>query len=270
MLTKLFEVLTSPSDTSATPLPRLLAAGAFLLLYLLGFIAWRVGRPHVVKVPEDLEQALYLIQNASAFRTERKHTVIFAGSFNPITNGHIAMLKFLAAKHSEGKVIAVVGFNPTKKYDVSPEQRVEMIARACADDPDLKNVTAVTCTGYIWRYAFKEKVHRMYRGIRSWDKDGAEEMWLNVLNTVGPILLAMRAPLETHYLQSSGELVEVSSTRVRKMAQSGGGSAGSLSGLVPKSIEWMVLEAYGRRSGGGGGGLESGKAKVRTRTRKAA
>ena len=57
----------------------------------------------------------------------------------------------------------------------------------------------------------------MYRGIRSWEKDGTEEMSLNVLNTLGPILLGpLKAPIETHYLQSSGDLAKVSSTRVRE------------------------------------------------------
>ena len=151
MLTKLLETLWAPSsDGSATPLPRLLAAGAFLCLYLVGFVVWRVGRPHVVQIPENLDQALYLVQNAHAFRSERKHTVIFAGSFNPIHNGHLKMLKYLAAKHSDGKVIAVVGFNAKKTYAVSPEQRVEMIERACAEDPNLQNVKAVSVKGYIW------------------------------------------------------------------------------------------------------------------------
>ena len=68
----------------------------------------------------------------------------------------------------QGQVTAVVGFNPSKKYEVSPEQRVELIERACREDPDLKNVRAKVVSGYIWRHAFANKVTRMYRGIRSW------------------------------------------------------------------------------------------------------
>lgn len=48
------------------------------------------------------------------------------------------------------------------------------------------------------------------------EKDGAEETFLNMLNTVGPILLGMRAPIETHFLQAPSELATISSTRVRE------------------------------------------------------
>jgi hypothetical protein len=77
----------------------------------------------------------------------------------------------------QGQVTAVVGFNPSKKYDVSPEQRVELIERACRDDPDLQNVRAKVVSGYIWRYAFANKITRMYRGIRSWVSRRHHSSW---------------------------------------------------------------------------------------------
>lgn len=103
MFTKLLELLTAPSDgdaPSATTMWRLFAAFAFLMLYLVGFVAWRIGRPHVVKI-DALQEGLYLVRNAHSYRTERKTNVLLAGSFNPIHDGHIAMLKFIAAKHCE-------------------------------------------------------------------------------------------------------------------------------------------------------------------------
>mmetsp|Transcript_21909 Transcript_21909/g.61016 ORF Transcript_21909/g.61016 Transcript_21909/m.61016 type:complete len:117 (-) Transcript_21909:423-773(-) len=52
-------------------------------------------------------------------------TVTLAGSYNPPHLGHIAMLQHLAKRHE--RVVAIVGFNPNKKYAVSPTQRVDLL-----------------------------------------------------------------------------------------------------------------------------------------------
>jgi cytidyltransferase-like protein len=57
--------------------------------------------------------------------TKRKQTVILAGSYNPPHLGHLAMLRYLSKRYE--KVIAVIGFNPNKKYPVSPEQRKQLL-----------------------------------------------------------------------------------------------------------------------------------------------
>ena len=57
----------------------------------------------------------------------KKKTVMLAGSFNPPHNGHLNMLKTLSKIY--GNVYAVVGFNPSKKYDVSPQKRLEIMQK---------------------------------------------------------------------------------------------------------------------------------------------
>ena len=139
------------------------------------------------------------------------------------------------------------------------------------------------------------------------EKDGAEETFLNMLNTVGPILIGMRPPIETHFLQAPSALAKISSTRVREgaaalsttitfhpqhslthppypttaiffflsrhadahtpVAQHGG--AGSLEGLCPKSIEFMVLEMYGGAGHDNGNDAARGEGKSK-RIRKVA
>jgi cytidyltransferase-like protein len=56
---------------------------------------------------------------------KRNQTVILAGSYNPPHLGHLAMLRYLSQRYE--KVIAVVGFNPNKKYPVSPDQRKKLL-----------------------------------------------------------------------------------------------------------------------------------------------
>jgi len=88
-----------------------------------------------------------------------------------------------------------------------------------------------------------------------------------MLNTVGPILIGMRPPIETHFLQAPSALAKISSTRVREVAQHGG--AGSLEGLCPKRIEFMVLEMYGGAGHDNGNDAARGEGKSK-RIRKVA
>lgn len=53
------------------------------------------------------------------------NNVILAGSYNPPHLGHLAMLEYLSTRYQQ--VVAVVGFNPNKKYAVSPQQRADLL-----------------------------------------------------------------------------------------------------------------------------------------------
>jgi hypothetical protein len=57
----------------------------------------------------------------------------------------------------------------------------------------------------------------MYRGIRSWEKDGKEEQALHILNTWGPLVLGPTWPIPTHYLEGLPEYNHISSTLIRKL-----------------------------------------------------
>ena len=83
-------------------------------------LIYRVLNPVIIKFPWP---------NVDAPETENR-TVVFAGSFNPPHNGHLAMVKYLAQKHQE--VILVIGMNPNKTYKVSPSQRADLLERMVA------------------------------------------------------------------------------------------------------------------------------------------
>ena len=115
--------------------------------------------------------------------------VLFAGSFNPVHDGHLAIFRRIARSHPDGIIYAVIGSNPTKRYLVTPEERVALLKQACRAHPELKNVVPVVVQGYVHRFARERGVAVMYRGIRSWAKDGADERLLHVQNLLGPLLL---------------------------------------------------------------------------------
>ncbi len=79
---------------------------------------YRIFRPSIISYPWDKTSDT----NES---TKSNQTVVFAASYNPPHHGHIRMLEYLSKKYN--RVIAVVGFNPKKKYLVSPEERANLL-----------------------------------------------------------------------------------------------------------------------------------------------
>lgn len=115
-----------------------------------------------------------------------------------------------------------------------------------------------TCTvvsGYIWRTVKPMGAQLFARGIRSWEKDGAEERSLQILNTWGPLVLGpLWWPLPTVFLEGHPKYNHVSSTLIRNLCAGAAGSgktsaAGKeeLKDLVPDSILGEVARLYGAR-----------------------
>ena len=179
-------------------------------------------------------------------KSDKKRKVVLAGSYNPPHRGHVAMLSYLSQRY--GEVIAVVGMNPAKKYAVSPQQRAEFIQQMIDAEDDIKdNVRVEVVQGYIWRFAFREGVSIMFRGIRSWAKDGDEERYLHSLNTWGPMVFGpLRWPLPTQFLEGKPEYNHISSTLIRNMCVEAKkkGTGADLTALVPEEVADGVAKAY--------------------------
>ena len=90
---------------------------AFYWTTILAPHVYRILRPSIVEYPWD--------ECSSNESDELNETVVFAASYNPPHHGHIRMLEYLSKKYK--RVIAVVGFNPSKKYLVSPEDRANLL-----------------------------------------------------------------------------------------------------------------------------------------------
>lgn len=134
---------------------------------------------------------------------------IYPGSFDPITKGHLDIIK-RAAKVFD-KVIVVVMKNPTKKYLFSEEERLDMIAHACAD---LSNVECDLGEGLSVRYAKKKDAIVMIRGIRAVQdyeyelQNATANMWLD-------------EKIETCFFMAKPEYSFLSSSSVKEVASFG-------------------------------------------------
>ena len=143
---------------------------------------------------------------------------IVPGSFDPITNGHIDLVKRALEKYDE--VVLAIMINPTKKYMFTMEQRKDIAEAALSS---LERVRVVTSDGMLWQLAEELNAVAIVKGYRN-DVDLAYEKEMANFN------LAHNPNAPTLLLKADDNLFDLSSTRVRERILSGQ----SLDGLLPR------------------------------------
>lgn len=134
---------------------------------------------------------------------------VFTGSFDPITNGHIDIIKRAAMMFDEFHVLICV--NSEKKGMFTVEQRTEMVKLACEG---IDNVKVALCDGLLTEYTEKNNVSIIVRGIRDCN-DLSYETALATINR------GLRNHPETVFLPAKAEYSHISSTYARDMIRYG-------------------------------------------------
>lgn len=132
-------------------------------------------------------------------------TVIYAGTFDPITNGHLDIIQ-RASKLFEHVIVAVAK-NPSKQPLFSLEKRIELVEQSCTE---LANVQAVSFSGLLANFAQQHQAVALIRGVRGAD-DIDYEIQLAQLND------KLANSLETIFFPPSVEWRYLSSTMVREI-----------------------------------------------------
>ncbi len=131
---------------------------------------------------------------------------LYAGSFDPATNGHMWIVQEGARLFHE--LIVVVGQNPSKRGSATVDVRVALLRECCAH---LTNVTVRTFDGrYLVRVAADLGAGYLLRGLRNSSDFAYEQTIRNVNRDLEP-------RVETVFLMTPRELAEVSSSTVRGM-----------------------------------------------------
>ena len=154
---------------------------------------------------------------------------IFPGSFDPITNGHLDVIKRGMRLFDE--LIIAVGRSPVKNQLFTPEERVEMIAELITDLP---GVVVESFDGLMVDYAARKKADVILRGLRSLT-DVQYEFQLALTNRAV-------AGMETIFIMSSEQYGFTSSTLIREIASLGG----DLSNLIPDNVRRRLEERFSR------------------------
>lgn len=103
---------------------------------------------------------------------------LFAGSFDPFTKGHKAVVE--RALEDFDVVYVAIGINVTKKNYFSKEERLEIIKKSL-EDIDPKKIVVDSFDGYLVDYLKEKNIYANIRGIRN-DKDLAYESRMAEVN----------------------------------------------------------------------------------------
>lgn len=160
-------------------------------------------------------------------------TAIYAGSFDPLTHGHLDVLK--GALTIADTVIAAIGIHSGKTPLFSFEERLELIDRACAAElgADADRIRVVAFDGLVVAAAHQHGASILIRGLR----DGTDldyEMQMAGMNET------MAPDLQTVFLPASPSVRTITATLVRQIASMGG----DIKPFVPAIVAEALATKY--------------------------
>jgi pantetheine-phosphate adenylyltransferase len=133
---------------------------------------------------------------------------IYSGSFDPVTNGHLDIIKRGAAAFD--KLYVVVGTNPTKKYLFSLHLRVNFLRNLTKDIPNVEIVSLGN--RLLVDYAYENNLKHIIKGVRN-NQDFDYERNMHEVNAT------QRRGIETHIFISRPELSHISSSAVKELSK---------------------------------------------------
>ncbi len=145
---------------------------------------------------------------------------VYPGSFDPITNGHMDVLKRALSVYD--KVIVLVAINPNKKGRFTIEERVEMIKEAVKDIP---NVEVDSYKGLTVNYAKRVGAKSLIRGLRAVTDFEYEYQLASANNIADP-------DVDMVFFMSRGETSSLTSSAIMELYYNGV----DISQLVPESV----------------------------------
>lgn len=156
-------------------------------------------------------------------------TAVYPGTFDPITNGHIDIIK--RALGLFDRVIIAIAINAQKKPLFSLEERIGMI-RQCFE-PENKRVEIDTTSGLIVDYAEQKGACAIVRGLRA-VSDFDYEFQLALMNR------KLARKVDTIFLMTGFRWIYISSSIIKDAAKHNG----DISGLVPPHVQKALHNKY--------------------------
>ena len=160
---------------------------------------------------------------------------LYAGSFDPVTNGHIDVVR--QAARLADKLVLAIGIHPGKTPLFPADERLAMLNETCgpiAKKADVE-LACITFDGLVVAAAEHEGATLLIRGLR----DGTDfdyEMQMAGMNE------AMAPGVRTVFLPASPTVRPITATLVRQIASMGG----DVSNFVPKAVTKRLKAKFGR------------------------
>ena len=173
-----------------------------------------------------MEIALYLFTRNEVSLLSK--IAVVPGSFDPITNGHLDIIKRAARVFDQVNV--VVMNNSAKNSLFTAEERMELIRVVTAMMP---NVRVETSAGLMIDYAKSVGATAVVRGLRA-VTDFEYEMQITSMNRV------LDESIETFFIMTNNQYSFLSSSIVKEVAKYGG----TITELVPKQVEEALKQKF--------------------------
>lgn len=140
---------------------------------------------------------------------------LYPGSFDPIHNGHLAIIDMASAIFE--RVVVGVGHNPAKPSGLfTPDERIEMIRLAVEERTNADRVEVVAFVGLVTTAAADAGATCLVKGLRSTTDLDVEMLQANMNQG------SSEQNLPTVFLPGLGESALISSRYVREIASAGG------------------------------------------------
>ena len=153
-------------------------------------------------------------------------TVICPGSFDPVTLGHLDIIK--RASKMFGKVYIAVLVNSSKTPSFSIEERIELLSDTVKG---LDNVEIVSFEGLLAEYCRQHGVDAIVKGLRAVSDFDYEFQMAMANKKINP-------ELETIFLTADSDSMYLSSSMVREIGSMGG----DISNFVPECVHDRIVK----------------------------
>jgi pantetheine-phosphate adenylyltransferase len=151
-------------------------------------------------------------------------TVIYPGTFDPITYGHLDVLE--RALNLFDEIIITIAINPSKKPLFSLEERIQLIETALKDNPESHRVKVQGFDGLLVDFARQKKASALIRGLRA-VSDFEYELQMALMNR------RLADEITTVFMMPHEKYTYLNSTIVKEVSRLGG----NISNFVPKNVQ---------------------------------
>lgn len=164
---------------------------------------------------------IYSKNSSSKKSTNFNAKGVYPGSFDPITNGHLDIIKRAAKLFDE--LIVLIAINPEKKEFLPMTQRIKLIMKSIKD---LTNVKVAGYQGLTTNFAQIKHCDFMVRGLRDTNDFEYEKKLAEINKKINP-------NIETVFIPTNPETSMISSSVVRNIHNIGG----NISNFVPQCVD---------------------------------
>jgi pantetheine-phosphate adenylyltransferase len=162
-------------------------------------------------------------------------TALYAGSFDPVTNGHLDVVR--QAARLADKLVLAIGVHPGKNPLFSADERIAMLEQTCGPVARREKckLVCITFDNLVIEAARNQGATLLIRGLRD-ATDFDYEMQMAGMNAT------MASKVQTVFLPASAAVRPITATLVRQIA----GVGGDVSAFVPASVMARLKKKFPR------------------------